>query len=241
MKRALVVLAILSLPALASAQPGYGNPQPAQPYPAQPYSQPYTPQPQPYGQPYGAQPGYYAQPPATTSGGFWDRGGGLVWGIGLGLGGMSSKDGPIECSSCSYSPMAVEVDAHLGGMMSPRLALLFEIQGNVQPVEEVGGGEGDKTLGQFAAMAAAQYWITPRLWLKGGIGVATLSYNYNDSSGTQEEPIDDGGVFLLGAGYEILAGRDFALDVQGRYVVGSYDGINDQISSGTIGLGVNWY
>ena len=235
MKRALVVLAILSLPALATAQPGYGgSPQPygPQPQPYQPYGQP---QPQPY------RPGYYSQPPATTQGGFWDRGGGLVWGIGLGLGGMSSKDGPIECSNCTYNPLSIEFDAHVGGMLSPRLALMFEMQANAQPVEEVGGGEGDKSLAQFAFMAAAQYWITPRLWAKGGLGFGTLSWNYNDSLGTQEEPIDDGSAFLLSAGYEILAGRDFAIDVQGRYVVGSYDGIQDQISSGTIGLGVNWY
>ncbi len=238
MKRALLVFAIVSLPALAAAQPGYGSPQPYPP-PPQPYAQPYG---QPYAQPQpGYRPGYYSAPPATLPGGFWDRGGGLVWGISLGLGGMSSKDGPIECQSCSYSPVAVEVDAHLGGMLSPRLALLFEMQGNVQTVEEVGGGEGSKTLAQFALLAAAQYWVTPRFWLKGGLGFGTLSYNYNDSFGTQEEPIDDGGAFLVGAGYEILSGRDFAVDLQGRYVVGSYDGINDQISSGTIGIGVNWY
>jgi hypothetical protein len=210
-----LVLASLTLSAVAVAQPRYAGP--------------------------AGRPGYYGQPSQTVPGGFWDRGGGLVWGVSLGVGGMSSEDGPIECPSCTYSPLAWSVELHLGGMLSPQLALLGEFQGNVQTVEEVGGGEGTKSLAQVAAMVAAQYWITPQLWVKGGLGVSHLEFNYDDYYQTIEEPIDDGGVVLLGIGYEILSGRDFAVDLQGRYIVGSYDGIDDKISSGTVGLGVNWY
>jgi hypothetical protein len=211
------ILASVVLPAAAVAQPGYSAPPANNPG------------------------GYYSQPQPVTPGGFWDRSGRMVWGLGLGLGSMSSKDGPIECQSCSFNEIAVEFHVHLGGMLSPRLALMAEVQGNVQTVEEVAGGEGTKTLLQGALMVAAQYWLTPRLWLKGGVGFAHLSYNYNDAYGSQDEPLDDGGAVLLGVGYEIASGRDLAIDLQGRYIVGSYDGIDEQISSGTIGIGINWY
>jgi hypothetical protein len=222
MKRVLLlVLASLALPALAavaSAQPGNYN-----------------------GGRRGGGGGYYTQAPQLAPGGFWDRGGRLVWGLSIGLGGMSSKDGPIDCPRCDYNPLAVEIDLHIGGMLSPRLALMAELQGNVQPVDEQGGGEGTKSLAQGALMFAAQYWVVPKVWIKGGIGFAQLSYNYSDSSGEFDDPIDDGAALMVGAGIELLSSRDFALDLQGRYIRGTYDGIDDSISSGTIGIGVNWY
>jgi hypothetical protein len=217
-----LVLASLLLPAIAVAQPGYGGGPPPG----------YNP---------GNNPGgYYSQPP-TAPGGFWDRSGGLVWGLSLGVGAMSSKDGPVRCNSCSYNPLAWEVEFHVGGMLSTRLALLGEVQGNVQTVDVVAGGQGTQSLAQLGAMVAAQYWITPQLWIKGGLGLAHLSYNYDDAYGTQEQPIADGGAALLGAGYEIVSGRQFSVDLQGRYIVGSYDGVQDKVSSATVGLGVNWY
>jgi hypothetical protein len=218
MKRVLLlVLASLSVSAVASAQPGNYN----------------------GGGRRGG--GYYSQAPQLAPGGFWDRGGRLVWGLSLGLGGMSSKDGPIDCPTCDYNPIAVEVDLHLGGMLSPRLALMAELQGNVQTVDEQGGGEGTQSLAQGALMFAAQYWVVPKVWIKGGIGFAHLSYNYSDYYGEFDESIDDGAAFMVGAGVELLSSRDFALDLQGRYIRGTYDGIDDSISSGTIGIGVNWY
>ncbi|MEZ4363976.1 MAG: hypothetical protein R3B48_27630 [Kofleriaceae bacterium] len=203
----------MTLSAVAWAQPGYG----------------------------GGRPGYYSQQPSTTPGGFWDRGGGIIWGIGLGVGNMTAGSGPIECVNCSYDPVAWEVEFHVGGMVSPRLAILGEFQGNVQTLEVVAGGEGTKSLAQIGLMLAAQYWITPQLWVKGGLGFAHLAYNYDDAYQSQDEPIDDGAIVLGGIGYEILSGRNFAVDLQGRYIVGSYDGINDSVSSATIGFGINWY
>lgn len=213
MKRVLLlVLASLALPAVAAAQPGYGG-----------------------------QPGGYYSRPATKPGGFWDREGRLMWGVSVGLGGMSSKDGPIDCPTCDYNPIAFEIDGHVGGMLSARLALMAELQANVQTVEEQNYGEGTITLAQGALMFAAQYWIVPKVWIKGGIGFSHLEFNYDDYYQTVSDPIDDGGVFMVGAGIELLSGREFALDLQGRYIRGNYDGIDDQISSGTIGIGVNWY
>lgn len=212
---ALVFGAVLLVPALASAQGYYGPP------------------------PGGG--GYYGGPPPTAPGGYWNRTGQLALGFSIGLGGMSSNaQGDIGCGTCNYNPVAVEVDGHVGGMLSPRFALLLEFQGNVQTVDDNGQG-GTVTLSQGTAMVAGQFWVTPKLWLKGGIGVAHLSYDYNDPYQTQEQPIDNGGAIMGAAGYEVYSTPQFALDLQARIIEGSYKGIDDQITSGTIGLGFNWY
>ena len=41
-------------------------------------------------------------------------------------------------------------------------------------------------------------------------------------------------------GYEILSARAFSIDAQARLMVGSYDGGQD-LKSGSLGVGVNWY
>jgi hypothetical protein len=205
-------------PALASAQPGYAPPPPP---------------------PGGG--GYYAEPPGLLPGGFYDRTGRLALGFSIGLGAMNDSVGDINCPSCDYNPAAFEVDMHIGGMITPRLALMLEIQGNGQTVDSVDGGAGTVTLVQGTALAAAQYWLTPRLWIKGGVGAAHLSYDFNDAYGTQSQPIDNGAAVMAGLGYEVYATREFAVDLQGRIIEGSYKGIDDQITSGTIGVGFNWY
>jgi hypothetical protein len=226
MKTASLALAstLLSLvPAIASAQPSAAPPPP-------------PPGPPPGHGGYG---GYYAQP-TTTPDGFKLRAGRLALGFGLGLGAMESENGPIECGNCDYNAIAGGIDFHIGGMISNRLALLLEIQGNAQTVEEY-GYEGSQTLTQGALMGAAQFWVTPRIWLKGGLGVANLQYTYSDSYDDYEEPIDTGAAVLLAAGIELLHAQTFSIDLQGRVLVGAYDGIDDQITASQIGVGFNWY
>lgn len=204
---------ILAAPAVASAQPGQ-----------------YRGSPPPTG-------GYYA---SQTPGGFHDRAGRLTLGISLGLGGMKADSGPIDCTGCDYNPITVGVAGHIGGMINERLALMLELQANGQTVEE--NVYGTATLVQGAAMFAAQYWVTPQLWLKGGIGAATLQVSYEDYYGPAgEDEVDTGTAFLAGAGYELLSARHYSIDLQGRLFVGTYKGIDDQITSGTIGVGLNWF
>lgn len=182
--------------------------------------------------------GYHGggRPPSSAPGGFQDRAGRLAVGFSLGLGGMSYNGNAISCSTCDYNPLAFELDAHLGGMLSPRFALLFEVQVNAQTIES-DFLDGDTTLSQAAAMVAGQGWITPQLWIKGGIGLSNLQID--DAFSTSDL---GNGVALMGAiGYEILSARNFALDLQGRIIEGTYNGGDDHLTSGTIGLGINWY
>jgi hypothetical protein len=221
--------AIALVPALASAQPSAAPPGP--------------PPPPPPGAGYGGGAygggGYYSAPTKTPDG-FQLRQGRLALGISFGLGAMESESGPVECSNCDNNPASAGLAFHIGGMISSRLALLLEMQGNAQAVEDY-GYEGNATLTQSAVMGAAQFWVTPRIWLKGGLGVAHLQYNYSDDYDTYEEPVDTGVAVLAAAGIELLHRQTFSIDLQGRVLVGAYDGIDDQITASQIGVGFNWY
>lgn len=186
----------------------------------------------------GAQ-GYYGggYGPAPIPGGFHHRMGALAWGFSVGIGGMHDNgSGITACGNCDYSPVTGEVDGHIGGMLSPRFALLGEFQVNAQTVNS-DAFNGDTVLTQSAIMLAGQYWITPILWVKGGIGVADLQAQDSNYQ------IDFGeGLAVMGAvGIELMSARRFALDLQGRIIEGTYNSGDDHITSGTVGLGFNWY
>src|SRR5688500_18076716 len=101
--KTLFVLAFLLVPGIAAAQGYYG----------------------------GSGPGYYNNPPPQNPGGFHARQGRLAWGFSLGLGGMHDAGSNItSCNNCNFNPIAVEFDGHIGGMLSPRFALLGEFQVN---------------------------------------------------------------------------------------------------------------
>jgi len=203
--------AVVMVPALASAQPSSAPP------------------------PSG---GYYSQPPQPVSP-YHHRAGTPMIGFGLGLGGMEIGDRDVECSTCDYEPIGVEADFHIGGMLSERFALMLELQANAETVDD--SIYGTTTLTQGVAMIAGQYWVSPRLWIKGGIGAAHLAYEYDDYYGAGSEPVDDGAAIMGAIGYEVIATRGFGLDLQGRIISASYDGIDDNVTAATIGLGLSWY
>jgi hypothetical protein len=167
---------------------------------------------------------------------FHQRWGRLAWGFSVGLGGMHDDgSGITSCDNCSNA-LAFEADAHIGGMLSNRFALLLEGQVNGRTVHS-DAVNGDSVLTQNTAMIAGQYWLLPMVWIKAGIGLAGLekddtyvSYDY----GT--------GAAIMGAvGIELLSARFFAIDLQARIIDGIYNGADANITAGTIGLGFNWY
>ncbi len=216
-KMLLVLAFMLFAPAVASAQ-GYGRG--------------------------GGGGGYYASQPPTYQlpGGFWNRQGRLTFGGSIGLGGMSDRFGDIECTNCDYNPISGMIEGHIGGFIGPRLALLGEVQVNGQTVSQVGADT--TTLVQSTLMIAAQYWITPQLWIKGGIGFANLRLeeSYYGDGIVDATSIPENGVALMGAvGYELLSARYFSIDLQGRLINGAYKGIDNTVTGATIGVGINWY
>lgn len=186
-----------------------------------------------------AQPGYYAgpQPAAQLPGGFHNRQGRLMWGGSFALGGMNDSGGDIECDNCDYDPLAVGIDAHIGGFVNPRLALMFELQANAQQLSQEFFVEDDVYLVQSAAMFAAQYWVAPQLYIKGGVGFSHLELSDSDEGFEL-----DNGIALMGAvGFEIFSSRLTAVNLEGRFLNGSYEGADNNITSATVGIGVNFF
>ncbi len=184
---------------------------------AQPASSPPPPPPD-----YGYAP---PPPPPPPSFGVVDRKGFII-GFSLGGGSFSSA----ECNNCD-SLSGVGLDIHLGGMLTPRLALMFDGSG-VAHTEENG------SVIHIIDTVAAQYWVTPRVWLKGGLGIGRLSVN--DRDGNEIAASETGTGALFAAGVELVQSRTFALDLQLRASAVSYDNV-DTISMTSLTVGVNWY
>lgn len=138
--------------------------------------------------------------------------------IGFSLGG-----GAASCGSCD-TRAAGAVGLHVGGMLTRRLALLFD-SGLVAFTD--GPHEYQHTVGGLAA----QYFLGRRYWLKGGVGVAQFSVN--NYLGPRRL-----GAFV-GAGAELVQRGRFALDVSGRLAVGRHPG--GAIRNTTVQLGFTWY
>lgn len=190
--------------------------------------------------------GYYGNPAPAQQlpGGFHNRQGRLIWGFSLGLGGMSDRGGDIECAMCDYSTVSGEVDAHVGGFLGPRFALMAEAQANIQTLSSDRFTGQTDTLVQSALMVAGQYWVTPQLWIKGGLGFANIRVDtsyYGDGVTDVSTAPENGGAIMGAVGYEILSSRFFAIDLQGRVINASYKGIDNNVTGASIGLGISWF
>lgn len=188
--------------------------------------------------------GYYSgpgnrrgNPEVRVPGGFHNRAGRLTIGFSLGLGGMRDDGSAItSCFNCDFNPLTGEIAGHIGGMLSHRFALMFEGQANFQTIDS-SFRDGDTVLTQSAAMVAGQFWLVPQLWIKGGLGFANL--RVDDEFFTEEL---GNGLAVMGAvGIELFSARNFALELQGRIIEGAYNGGDDHVTAGTIGVGINWY
>jgi hypothetical protein len=185
--------------------------------------------------------GYYGPgggPGGPVPGGFHNRMGRLTYGGAIGFGGMHDGGSTITtCTNCDVKPLAFEADGHIGGMLSPRFGLMLEVQVNAQTVQRAAFANEDTILSQGAVMIAGQYWLLPMLWVKGGVGIASLQVDNAYVTGD----FGTGGAFLGAVGVELLSARNFALELQGRLIEGTYHSLNDNVTSGTIGIGINWY
>ena len=222
----LVAAAMLASSAVALAQtvqPIAAPPPNSMPPPAYP-SAGYGPPPPP--------PAYMVAPQYTERRGF-------TVGLSFGVGGMGTETGAIDCFDCEGDPLAGGVTAHIGYMISPRLSLLLEWSGSFKNLDAVGA----EMFIQSQGLIGAQYWLTPKLWLKGGLGASYASVSYDDGWAQQDVGVAEGGALAAAIGYEILSGPRFAIDLQARLGVGLYESFNyrDQIESGHIGVGFSWF
>jgi hypothetical protein len=180
-------------------------------------------------------PGYYAPPPGYGGGYppppprryFREYRSGLTLGGALGVGTISADD----CGACGGG---LAWEFHIGGMVTPQFAILADLSGIVRNYDD---GTGGSTLTNSLFAVAAQYWIIPILWVKGGIGDAhiALSDYTGNTYGNEENALG----FLLAGGVEVIHAPNFALDLQLRLMHGDYSG--GGATNYAFLVGVNWY
>lgn len=176
-----------------------------------------------------------------------ERGGRLALGFGLGGGLVSVGGDHLACSTCEYESAAFlggTLHVRAGGFVTDRLAVLGEGQLNLQHVNArvpVGMTTEVREAGMFhvGLLVAAQLWIAPRIWIKGGAGLARLLVSRSDPAVVADAP--KSGLAVLGAaGLELRSRRRSAIDLQLRVLAGAY-GSSDRVVSTSLGVGFNWY
>jgi hypothetical protein len=154
---------------------------------------------------------------------------GFLIGIGIGPGSIDVID---EYGDEEDSLDGASFTLQIGGLINPRFGLMLDVWSVVHHDDEYGD---DFTISHNIMTIAAQYWLTPRFWIKGGIGRA----NYEVSTDFEDAESEDVPAWLVGLGYELAHSRTFALDLQLRVGAGEYE--EGTLQNGAFLLGLNWY
>lgn len=145
-------------------------------------------------------------------------GGGVIW---------------AGCDDCDVRA-SIGLDFHVGGMLSPRLALLFNASGAASYTTDFAP---TRYVASLLYAGAAQYFLSSQLWIKGGVGIARVVQSDAPLFVTFESETGFG--FLLAGGVELLQRDTFALDAQLAVSPAFYAGtsVTDVVAL----VGVNWY
>ncbi len=174
-------------------------------------------------------PGVAPAGPQRDARGFWPRRG-IYGGIGLGFGTMGA-----DCEFCTDETFTgVGFHGNIGWHLSPQLGIFADGYGlAVDP-----GTDGEALLIQAMWNFGVQFWVTPPLWLKGGVGVAQQTLQ----SDTFESETDTVPSILLAGGYELLHGPNFSIDVDARVGAGFYEeNQGGTVTNVGIQFSVNWH
>jgi len=161
--------------------------------------------------------------------GFWQRGG-IYGGVGLGFGVIAAS-----CEGCEDSYSGVGFNFDIGWRLNPRLGIFLDGYGlGVDP-----DSDGEVLLIQAIATFGVQYWVSPPVWLKAGLGSAQQSIS-GDEVETYETDTVAG--LLLAAGYEVLSSPSFSVDLEARIGAGFYDeNEGGTVTNMGIQVAVHWH
>lgn len=217
--------------------PGYRGPS-GQGYPQPPAEDPYYqgqyqpdyyyPPPPPYGyyppprhyRRYAAPPARYYEPASYRQ---------FFFGFGLGVSGLS--DYAYELDS-TESRVGIGYNLRLGFGISPRWALVLSADGASAYFQNMNLNETVFTIGP-------QFWVTPKLYIRGGIGAASRTYEYDsyysDYYGDYytESWTDSGMGGVAALGFEFVQSYHVSLAVEASGTVGYY---NNKDTLGTFGI-----
>jgi hypothetical protein len=159
---------------------------------------------------------------------------GLVGGFDAGVGEMSLECADACTGSIDHSGAAA---LHIGWRLDPRLVVLYDAWVMVHPDDSAFG----RVLAvQTMHVAALQGWVAPRVWIRGGPGVAHLHLRIRDI-GTRNDVVP---ALAAAAGYEVLRRERMVMDVALRLGAGFYDedeGQDEAVYSVSLGAGLSWH
>lgn len=150
--------------------------------------------------------------------------------------------GSVGISTLSYSFLgdnsqtAGLIELRFGGMFGQRTGLSVEFWSDGHNLES----SASAAITENSLAIALTYWVTPRFWLKTGLGSATLKL-FNVS------PIEDeldGMVIMGNVGLEMVSRSEFSLDIFMRMLASFYESNNFggvQRTGLALGIGANWY
>jgi hypothetical protein len=159
-----------------------------------------------------------AQGHPQTRQGFW---------IGFGLGYASLS---YSCSGCSGSEGGLSGYLKMGGTVSPKLLIGGETNAWVK-------SQNGTTVTAGNTSAAAYFFPSPSsgLFLRGGIGVATLSASSGGSSASQS-----GFGVTFGLGYDVRVGTNMSITPVANYNWGNLgSGVKQNVFQ--IAVGLTWH
>lgn len=180
-----------------------------------------------------AAPAALAQPAAQPAPGRPGRLGATA-GFDAGVGEMS-----LECAvACENSlDHSGALAVHAGWMFEPTLAIVYDGWLLVH--------RDDSAFGRVLALhslhtAALQGWLLPRLWVRGGPGVAHMRIRFGEV-GTRS---DVAPALSAAVGFEAMTVGRMVLDVTLRAGAGFYDedeGQDEAVYNAALGAGLSWY
>tara|TARA_R110002072_G_scaffold261323_4_gene420108 strand:+ start:3861 stop:4463 length:603 start_codon:yes stop_codon:yes gene_type:complete len=127
-------------------------------------------------------------------------------------------------------------DLKFGYMLNERLAITVSMPGNIYEFQN-----NDRHFGGF--IPSVQYWVKDRWWIHGGVGLAIDSPALYDIKDDVNDDWNFGYAVMASTGYEIYKKKNFALNLQSKFVLGSasLDGNADRDAViFNIGLGFSW-
>jgi hypothetical protein len=209
----------------------FASPAPAQPAPPPPPPTSDVPPMQPSGYPY--------HPPGNrrigikTFDDYWVRKG-VMGSLGLGFGYIGTQCDLDVCDEKWFE--GVSAYFSVGAMLNPKLGLEWDWS-------TVGAPENNVWMSHHTSVAALRLFLTPKLYIKGGIGFAWWRVLYDDRF--VYERITSSFEFgsLVSVGIELKSTAFFAVDLNYRASAGWFgeELIGNPIMNHSVNVGVTWY
>lgn len=154
---------------------------------------------------------------------------GLLLGVGVNLGEVSCRG-----ELCEGVTEAGGVELHVGSMVGARAAVGIDLWAMAHTEDQF-------TLTHTIVTVGMRYWLLPRLWIQGGVGLAQGAWRYDARVIELEDQTEYVPAIMGAVGYELVIGRGFAMDLQLRGGTGYYDEDSTRASNVGVGLGFTWY